>query len=219
MNNSSPAKSRLTGLAIRCFKNKAPGLAIPLAGKFLVAVLVLAAFAGHSQTNTTETGAAAKPALKKTVGVDFAPELAQATADLRKKFDHLDATHSDFDENLSAINRLILKYRQDGNREQLARLYLLAAHIQADGLTNRAKAMAIWKRVLREFPGTLAAQGAAISLNWAQAQAAADSNPASSLAATDPSSGSPAVGGAGALPAGADYCPPTSNSGSRREGG
>lgn len=96
--------------------------------------------------------------------VDFSADLETVTADLKKKFDDGETGRTNLDENLQAINDLIVKHLKDGNREQLARLYLLDAHIYADGLTNSAKARAIWVQVSRDFPGTLAARGAAISL-------------------------------------------------------
>jgi len=108
---------------------------------------------------------------------DFAPELAAVTADLKAKFDARKTSEADLAENLAAINGLIMKHIKDGNREQLARLYLLDAHIYADGLTNTARARAIWAQVVRDFPGTMAARGAAISMARLDAQAAADSVP------------------------------------------
>jgi thiol-disulfide isomerase/thioredoxin len=103
--------------------------------------------------------------------VDFAPDLARVTADLKQKFDAPPPV--DFNENLQAINALIVDHLQQGNREQLARLYLLDAHIYADGLTNTTRARAIWSKVLHDFPGTMAAKGALLSLTKLNAAAAA----------------------------------------------
>lgn len=119
------------------------------------------------------TATAAKP----TAPVDFSADLAQVTADLKQKFDAGKTTGTNLDENLKAINALIIKHLKNGNREQLARLYLLDAHIYADALTNTAKARAIWLQVTREFPGTLAARGAAISLAKLRAQQSAAPDP------------------------------------------
>jgi thiol-disulfide isomerase/thioredoxin len=105
--------------------------------------------------------------------VDFAPELTHVTDDLKQKFAESPADRTNFDANLQAINALIAQHFRDGNREQLARLYLLEAHIYADGLTNNFKARAIWVQVMRDFPGTRAAQGAAISLGNLNARDAA----------------------------------------------
>jgi len=106
----------------------------------------------------------AKPA--KPELVDFTPDLAKVTADLKQKFESSNTGGTNFDENLTAINALIVKHLKDGNREQVARLYLLDAHIYADGLTNTVRAKAIWAKVVHDFRGTVAAQGAALS--WAK---------------------------------------------------
>jgi len=115
-----------------------------------------------------------KPATNK---VDFAPELEAVTDQLKEKFDAGKTTESDLAVNLKSIKHLIVKHIKDGNREQLARLYLLDAHIYADGLTNTAKARAIWIQVARDFPGTLAAQGASSSLARLNAQMSAEPDP------------------------------------------
>ncbi|MGB7768097.1 MAG: hypothetical protein WBN22_04490 [Verrucomicrobiia bacterium] len=120
--------------------------------KVMFAVLMAAAFetfgqAGEAQVPETPTLATAG----KIERVDFAPELAAVTAQLKEKFDAGKTSETDLAENLSAINALILKYVKDGNREELARLYLLDAHIYADGLTDTARARAIWAQVVREF--------------------------------------------------------------------
>jgi thiol-disulfide isomerase/thioredoxin len=108
---------------------------------------------------------------------DFAPELAAVTAQVKAKFDAGKTSRADLAENLAVINGLIMNHIKDGNREQVARLYLLDAHIYADGLKKPARARAIWVQVVRDFPGTLAAQGAAISIARLDAQAAADPGP------------------------------------------
>jgi len=132
---------------------------------FAVVILSLAVCA-YGQTNTPKASATSK----KIEWVDFSADLDRVTADLKQKFDSPPEARTNFEANLRSINTLILQHQKDGNREQLARLYLLAAHVQADGLTNNAKAMAIWTRVILDFPKTLAAQGAAISLAKAKAQ-------------------------------------------------
>lgn len=109
--------------------------------------------------------------------VDFTPELTEVTAQLKAKFDAGKTAETDLDENLVAINGLIQKYLHDGNREQVARLYLLDAHIYADGLKDPARARAIWIQIMRDFPGTLAARGAAISIAKLDAQAATEPDP------------------------------------------
>ena len=80
---------------------------------------------------------------------DFAPEVAVVTAQLKEKFDADKITQRDLAENLKAINALIVKHFKDKDREQLARLYLLDAHIYADGLKDTAKARARFSR----YPG------------------------------------------------------------------
>jgi thiol-disulfide isomerase/thioredoxin len=119
----------------------------------------------------------AAAAASKDKNVDFGPELAAVTAQLKAKFDTGKTSEADLHENLVAINNLIEKHFHDGNREQVARLYLLDAHIYADGLKETARARAIWIQVERDFPGTLAARGAAISLARLDAQAAAAPDP------------------------------------------
>ena len=139
------------------------------------AILLTSLLSTYGQTVPAEPKRAAAP--HKIELVDFAPELAKVTDDLKQKFagPHSDGTN--FDDNLQSIKSLILQHFKDGNREQVARLYLLDAHIYADGLTNTAKARAIWKTVLRDFPGTLAAQGAGISLAKLDAQEAEADGP------------------------------------------
>jgi thiol-disulfide isomerase/thioredoxin len=101
--------------------------------------------------------------------VDFSAELQAATAELKAKFDAGKTNDADLQASLASINALIAKHFKDGNREQLARLYLLDAHIYADGLNKPGKAEAIWSQVLRDFPGTTAAQGAALLLTTSDA--------------------------------------------------
>jgi peroxiredoxin len=142
--------------------------------RLFFAALLMAVFSVHGQPVAADARPGAGPAaVQKPRLVDFAPELEQATAGLKQKFDNLQATNTGFDENLKAINSLIVQHLKDGNREQVARLYLLDAHIYADGLTNTSRARAIWSKVLHDFPGTVAAQGAALSLTRLDAQEAA----------------------------------------------
>jgi len=141
----------------------------------LVAVLAIGGQTVSAQTQTAPAAAGAAP--KKAEKVDFAPDLAQVTADLKNKFDAKKTSATDLEENLKAINDLILKHQMDGNREQLARLYLLDAHIYADGLTNSARARAIWVKVARDFPGTVEAQGATLSLTKLNAKESSEPDP------------------------------------------
>jgi thiol-disulfide isomerase/thioredoxin len=108
---------------------------------------------------------------------DFASEVTVATAQLKEKFDAGTTTERDLAGNLKTINALVVKHFKDKEREQLARLYLLDAHIYADGLKDNAKARAIWAQVARDFPDTLAAQGANLSLARLDAQLAAEPDP------------------------------------------
>jgi thiol-disulfide isomerase/thioredoxin len=124
-----------------------------------------------------QTRAQTAPAPAPGAKVDFAPELARVTAELKQKFDAGKTNAADLAENLKAINDLIVKHGQDGSREQLARLYLLDAHIYADGLKDTGRARAIWTKVAHDFAGTLAAKGAALSLSRLAAQAAAEPDP------------------------------------------
>jgi len=117
------------------------------------------------------------PSHTTTAKVDFAPELSRVTAQLKEKFDAGKTKQTDLADNLKAINDLIVQHSKDGNREQLARLYLLDAHIYADALKDTARARAIWTLVARDYSGTLAAKGAALSLSRLEAQAAAEPDP------------------------------------------
>jgi thiol-disulfide isomerase/thioredoxin len=137
--------------------------------KWIGVMLMLAAWTAHAQPvivtpNLFVVQAPANASSGKAGMVDFAPELARVTDDLKQTFAESPADRTNFAANLQAINALIAEHLKDGNREQLARLYLLDAHIYADGLTNNFKARAIWVQVARDFPGTVAARGAAISL-------------------------------------------------------
>lgn len=130
------------------------------AGIILVSIWILQVNVGLAQTQAPVNGAAKAPAKN----VDFAPELDSVTAQLKEKFDGGKTNATDLKENLTAINALIAKHLQDGKRDQVARLYLLDAHIYADGMDDKNRAQAIWEQVARDFPGTTAAQGARLSL-------------------------------------------------------
>ena len=144
----------------------------------IFSLLLVAAMGSFGQGNPAPVQqTSAKAAVGQDKKVDFTPELEAVTAQLKAKFDAGKTTEEDLHENLVAINGLIQKYFRDGNREQVARLYLLDAHIYADGLKNPERARAIWVQVARDFPGTLAAKGAAISLARLQAQAATEPDP------------------------------------------
>src|SRR3974390_1439151 len=132
-------------------------------------------FGQVSSTPAQETSSRTTVAQEKYV--DFTPELEAVTAQLKAKFDAGKTSEEDLHENIVAINGLIQKRLRDGNREQVARLYLLDAHIYADGLKKTARARAIWIQVERDFPGTLAAQGAALSLARLDAPAASQPDP------------------------------------------
>jgi thiol-disulfide isomerase/thioredoxin len=108
--------------------------------------------------------------------VDFSTNLAEVTAQLKAKFDDYKTTATDLAPNLKAINTLITKHLKNGNREQLARLYLLDAHIYADGLKKTSRARAIWQQIIRDFPGTQAAQASTIWIDRLDAEAAAEPN-------------------------------------------
>lgn len=122
-------------------------------------------------------GTSAKTTAAQDKYVDFTPELEAVTAQLKAKFDAGTTSEEDLQGNLAAINGLIQKYLRTGNREQVARLYLLDAHIYADGLKKPDRARAIWIQVERDFSGTLAARGAAISVAKLDAQAASEPDP------------------------------------------
>ena len=118
-------------------------------------------------------GQTVTPVPPNTALVDFGSELAKVTADLKQTFAAPHTAKDSFDTNLKTINALIVRHLQDGNRDQLARLYLLDAHIYADGLNNPSRARAIWNKVIKDFPSTTAAQGAAVCLTRLNAQEAA----------------------------------------------
>ena len=132
----------------------------------LLAWLIAASFGSFRENRAlAQTPEPAKtPAKTAAKNVDFAPELDAATAELKAKFEAGKTNAADMEESITAIKALITKHFKDGKREQLARLYLLDAHIYADGLHDAKQARAIWEQVLRDYPGTLAAKGAWISL-------------------------------------------------------
>jgi thiol-disulfide isomerase/thioredoxin len=140
-------------------------------------MLLGAAVSAQSDTPARSGDSGAAAAKTASARVDFAAELESATAKLKEKFASGKTNQADLDENLSAINALIVKYGKTGDREQVARLYLLDAHIYADGLGNLVRARSIWAHVVREFPGTIAARGAAASLAQVNAQLAAAPDP------------------------------------------
>ena len=146
--------------------------------KLLFLALVGLAFTGFGQSNSIPLAEAPAAAAKAPASkVDFAPELQAVTAQLKQKFDAGKTSEVDLAENLQAINALIAQHVKDGNREQLARLYLLDAHIYADALNDKAKARAIWTQVARDFQGMAAAQGASLSLAKLYAEIAAEPDP------------------------------------------
>ena len=129
---------------------------------------------GEPATPAPAPSATTKPATSR---VDFASDLAEVTTLLKAKFDAGQTNKTDLAENLNVINALIVRHFKDGNREQVARLYLLDAHIYADGLGDIDRARAIWGQVVRDFPGTIAAKGAALSLARVAATLAAEPDP------------------------------------------
>jgi thiol-disulfide isomerase/thioredoxin len=146
--------------------------------KVIFALFLLAATASFGQGGPVPAQeTSTRSATDKDKYVDFTPELEAVTAQLKTKFDAGTTSEEDLHENLVAINSLIQKYLHDGKREQVARLYLLDAHIYADGLKKTDRARAIWLQVEREFPGSLAAKGAAISIARLDAQAATEPDP------------------------------------------
>ena len=146
--------------------------------KIIFAVLLGAAFTASAQNFVEEVTPSARTLAKPVTNlVDFSSELATLTSQLKAKFDAGKTNEADLQENLASINDLIRRHIKDGNREQLARLYLLDAHIYADGLNEPAKARAIWGQIVRDFPGTQAAKGASLSLARLQAQLAAAPEP------------------------------------------
>ena len=105
--------------------------------------------------------------------VDISADLDKITADLKGKFDAGQTNAADLKESQEAIKALILKHRLDGKRDQVARLYLLNAHIYADALDDAPKARAIWMYVAKTYYGTPAAAGAGISITKLDAKLAA----------------------------------------------
>jgi len=139
------------------------------------AAWLAAVLAAHAQTSLAQDSTeSAKPA---ETGVDLTPELAAVTAQLKAKFDTGETNAADLAESHQAIVALLIKHGRDGNREQVARLYLLDAHIDADGWHDFARANAIWTLVCQKFPRTVAAQGARLSLARLDAQMAAEPDP------------------------------------------
>ena len=118
---------------------------------------------------TSQTPASGGPA----GSVDISADLDKLTADLKGKFDAGQTNAADLKENQEAIKALILKHRVDGKRDQVARLYLLNAHIYADALDDAPKARAIWMYVAKTYYGTPAATGAGISIAKLDAKLAA----------------------------------------------
>ena len=146
--------------------------------KILFLLLFAAAFTATAQSDPGGGTFAPAPALvidrRPAVKGDFAPELATVTAQLKAKFDNGQTNAADLKASLKDINDLIVRHIKEGNREQVSRLYLLDAHIYADGFKDTARARAIWNQIVRDFPGTLAAQGAAISVARLDAALAAE---------------------------------------------
>jgi len=151
---------------------------ILLMKKILFSFLLAAAFTAPAQSNSGAGTFAPTPTLvfvrPPSVKGDFTPELAAVTAQLKAKFDTGQTNAADLKASLEDINHLIVLHIKEGNREQVSRLYLLDAHIYADGFKDTARARAIWNQIVRDFPGTLAAQGAAISVARLDAALAAE---------------------------------------------
>lgn len=105
--------------------------------------------------------------------VDILAEVDKVTADLKAKFDAGQTNAAELKENQEAITSLIMKHRVDGKRDQVARLYLLNAHIFADALGDAPKARAIWMYVAKNYYGTPAATGAGVSIAKLDAKLAA----------------------------------------------
>jgi thiol-disulfide isomerase/thioredoxin len=125
-----------------------------------------------TQTAPADSSSPQKPSQPSNLG----SELSTATAHLKLKFSQGKTNATDLAENQSEIEQLIAQYSDSGSREQVARLYLLDAHIYADGLANAAKAREIWSQIIRDFPNTVAAKGASLSLDRAQAVADAQAD-------------------------------------------
>ena len=104
--------------------------------------------------------------------VDFSSDLALATAQLGEKFSSGKTTKDDLAENLQTINALIVKHQKDGDREQLAQLYLLDARIYADAWDNNQRATAILTLVKRDYAATKAAKEADARLGRLKAKLA-----------------------------------------------
>jgi len=151
--------------------------------KTILSVILLAVpLAAIAQTSSDTGTLTPTPVLigntkSSKANVDFLPELTAVTTQIKAQFDSGATNASDLNHSLQAVNDLIVKHIGDGNRDQVARLYLLDAHIYADGLKDTAKARAIWGQVARDFPGTVEARGAAISLAKLNAAVAAEADP------------------------------------------
>lgn len=147
-------------------------------GLGFIVELVTAANAQFAPTEVTLPQSQA-PTGQKAAGaavagaVDIAADLDRVTADLKEKFEAGKTNAADLKENQDAITALITKHRLDGKRDQVARLYLLNAHIYADALDESPKARAIWMYVAKNYYGTPAASGAAISISRLDAKYAA----------------------------------------------
>jgi thiol-disulfide isomerase/thioredoxin len=140
-----------------------------------VVALIITSQSGRAQAAPTDSNVSPKSSR----GLDLGSELSAATTHLKQKFSQGKTNAIDLAENQQEIEQLITKYSDSGNREQVARLYLLDAHIYSDGLANSAKAQAILGQILRDFPKTIAAQGASMSLD--KAVAIADAQPDSKV--------------------------------------
>jgi thiol-disulfide isomerase/thioredoxin len=145
--------------------------------KLLFASMLAAGLTAWGQSSFTPQPIviAHKPAT--TNKIDFGPELEAVTASWKQQFDSGKTSEADLRATLEEVNRLIARHALDGNREQVARLYLLDAQIYAGGLKDKPKARAIWNQVVRDFPGTAAAQGAGRSLAKLDAEIATEPDP------------------------------------------
>lgn len=131
--------------------------------RFVLWAVMALLWASQEKASLAQTPETAKAPARRAAG-DISSDLDAITGQLKAKFDAGKTNAADLQENLAVINALLTQHFKDGKREQLARLYLLDAHIYADGLNDKNRAQAIWEQVLRDFPGTVAAQGAKLSL-------------------------------------------------------
>jgi peroxiredoxin len=88
---------------------------------------------------------------------DIIADVAAASTSLQEKFSSGKTTADDMADEQKAITTLIVKHQKSQNREQLARLYLMLARINAEALENDSRALAILNQVKRDFAGTKAA--------------------------------------------------------------